>query len=720
MVERISYSFRWEIKNFSSCCYESRDGEHLKSPVFTPINFGGSKWYLSITPPFKTIDNDIVLCYLHRNDIDAGDEEVSISFIFQLIGESGNIIETYDSSRFAKICTGKSLTVFKRKSFLWWRFHCGKIAKDSLTWNKDILTIQCQMYTMQERPNCVARTKIEVDRASFIWQITLPESKSFLMDRIFSLSETSMYEISAADAPNDFIGLRVRKLKDDSSSPKLLNGKISFLNHEGEKILWLNVQYLFPSTDKNDVWVLPSFIAKKTIINDKNNHMNGVTFTLFCEFSEPNGRVLSDIVSTNDPNSMKLSNVLTMRDDLRKMFADLEHSDVELRADNMSLPAHKFLLSARSPVFRAMFHHQDMLENQSNVVEISDVDPKTLKSFLEFLYTDRASFIWQITLPESKSFLMDRIFSLSETSMYEISAADAPNDFIGLRVRKLKDGSSSPRLLNGKISFLNHEGEKILWLNVQHLFPSNNKNDVWVLPSFIPRRTIINDKSNHMNGVTFTLFCEFSEPNGSVLSDIVSINDPNSMKLSNFLTMRDDLIKFFADLEHSDVELRADNMSLPAHKFLLSARSPVFRAMFHHQDMLENQSNVVEISDVDPKTLKSFLEFLYTGSVDIIDDESTLELLIIADKYQVLSLIDTCYKFALSALSLENACKILYLSDLLNLKLLKDNAVDFVVKHFNEIFKSCEWSEYIEKNPSLLLEMFSHPMKDLKIVSKKI
>nr|XP_042904610.1 speckle-type POZ protein B isoform X1 [Parasteatoda tepidariorum]XP_042904614.1 speckle-type POZ protein B isoform X2 [Parasteatoda tepidariorum] len=495
MVERISYSFRWEIKNFSSCCYESRDGEHLKSPVFTPINFGGSKWYLSITPPFKTIDNDIVLCYLHRNDIDAGDEEVSISFIFQLIGESGNIIETYDSSRFAKICTGKSLTVFKRKSFLWWRFHCGKIAKDSLTWNKDILTIQCQMYTMQERPNCVARTKIEVDRASFIWQITLPESKSFLMDRIFSLSETSMYEISAADAPNDFIGLRVRKLKDDSSSPKLLNGKISFLNHEGEKILWLNVQYLFPSTDKNDVWVLPSFIAKKTIINDKNNHMNGVTFTLFCEFSEPNGRVLSDIVSTNDPNSMKLSNVLTMRDDLRKMFADLEHSDVELRADNMSLPAHKFLLSARSPVFRAMFHHQDMLENQSNVVEISDVDPKTLKSFLEFLYT---------------------------------------------------------------------------------------------------------------------------------------------------------------------------------------------------------------------------------GSVDIIDDESTLELLIIADKYQVLSLIDTCYKFALSALSLENACKILYLSDLLNLKLLKDNAVDFVVKHFNEIFKSCEWSEYIEKNPSLLLEMFSHPMKDLKIVSKKI
>nr|XP_015918374.2 speckle-type POZ protein B-like [Parasteatoda tepidariorum] len=486
MTERLSYSFRWEIENYSSCCCRI---SCPKSPVFTPINFGGTKWYMRLAPPPKRgePDQECGICYLYRNDIDAGDEEVSIAFIFQFIGESGNIIHTLGSS--------SSWKVFKRERSVSYAFLCGEIAKDSLTWNKDILTIQCLMYTMQERPNSVARTKIEVDRASFIWQITLPESKSFSMDRIFSLSETSMYEISAADAPNDFIELRVCKLKDESSSP---------------------------------------------------------------------------------------------------------------------------------------------------------------------------------------------------------------------------------RLLNGKISFLNHEGEKILWQNVQHVFPSNDKNDVWVLPFLIARRTIINDKNSHVNGVTFTMFCEFSEPNGSVVSDIVSISDPNSVKLSNVLTMRDDLVKIFADLEHSDVELRADNMSLPAHKFLLSARSPVFRAMFHHQNMLENESNVVKVSDVDPETLKSFLEFLYTGSVDIIDGESALELLIIADKYQVLSLIDTCSKFALSALSLENACKILYLSDLLNLKLLRDNAVDLVVKHFNEISNSCEWSEYIEKNPSLVSEILSHLMKDLKIVPKKI
>ncbi|XP_042902140.1 speckle-type POZ protein-like [Parasteatoda tepidariorum] len=484
MAERISYFFRWEIENYSSCYYESWN-KCPKSPVFTPANFGGSKWYMTLIPPLKTKepDEDILFCYLHRNDIDAADEEVSIAFIFQLIGESGNIIHTKGCSSF------RFKRVFKRKCSDWQAFQCGQIAKDSLTWNKDILTIQCQMYTMQERPSSVARTKIEVDRASFIWQINLPESKSFLMDRIFSLSETSLYEISATDAPNGFIELRVRKLKGESSSTRLLNGKISFLNHEGEKILWQNVQHLFPSNYKNDVWVLPSFIARRTIINDKNNQVNCVA-----------------------------------------------------------------------------------------------------------------------------------------------------------------------------------------------------------------------------------LFCEFSAPNGNVLSDIVSINDPSSMKLSNVLTMRGDLVKMFADQEHSDVELKAENMSLPAHKFLLSARSPVFRAMFHHKDMLENESNVVEISDVDSKTLKSFLEFLYTGSVDIIDDESALGLLIIADKYQVLSLIDTCSRFALSALSLENACEILYLSDLLNLKLLRDNAVDFVVKHFNEISKSCDWSEYIEKNPSLVFEILSHLMKDLGIV----
>lgn len=46
-------------------------------------------------------------------------------------------------------------------------------------------------------------------------------------------------------------------------------------------------------------------------------------------------------------------------------------------------------ISARSPVFAAMFEHE-MEERKRNRVDITDVDHEVLREMLRFIYTDRA------------------------------------------------------------------------------------------------------------------------------------------------------------------------------------------------------------------------------------------------------------------------------------------------------------------------------------------
>ena len=62
----------------------------------------------------------------------------------------------------------------------------------------------------------------------------------------------------------------------------------------------------------------------------------------------------------------------------------------------------------------------------------------------------------------------------------------------------------------------------------------------------------------------------------------------------------------------TDVELKVGNRTFHVHRAILSARSPVFAAMFV-SDMDESHTGIVEIKDIDADVFERFLEFLYTG-----------------------------------------------------------------------------------------------------------
>ena len=79
--------------------------------------------------------------------------------------------------------------------------------------------------------------------------------------------------------------------------------------------------------------------------------------------------------------------------------------------------------------------------------------------------------------------------------------------------------------------------------------------------------------------------------------------------------------------------------SLFAHRFIFSARSPVFAAMFS-TDMIESKTGRVEIHDASAHLFKHFLKFIYTGQLDI--SARNFELLALADKYEIETLRELC------------------------------------------------------------------------------
>nr|XP_015905764.2 TD and POZ domain-containing protein 3-like [Parasteatoda tepidariorum] len=135
--------------------------------------------------------------------------------------------------------------------------------------------------------------------------------------------------------------------------------------------------------------------------------------------------------------------------------------------------------------------------------------------------------------------------------------------------------------------------------------------------------------------------------------------------------------------------------------------------------MVENRSGIVDITDIEVATMKSFLEFLYTGNVIFQDGRSALKLLLAAEKYQVLTLKETCAEYLIPALSIENICDVIVVADKMNQTKLKKGALDYIAKHITEISNSSEWLELWKTHTELSAEMFSYIATDFELKPRK-
>ncbi|GIZ03969.1 TD and POZ domain-containing protein 3 [Caerostris extrusa] len=152
-----------------------------------------------------------------------------------------------------------------------------------------------------------------------------------------------------------------------------------------------------------------------------------------------------------------------------------------------------------------------------------------------------------------------------------------------------------------------------------------------------------------------------------------------------------------------DTKLRTSTETFPAHTVVLSARSPVFRAMFSN-DMKEKSNNCVDITDLEADTVRRLLVYVYSDSLEYLDWENARNLYVAADKYDINSLKYKCALYLKQNLQGSNCCSILEMADRHQDADMKRTVQDFMAVLEDEFLFSDDWIE-LEKNiPKLATE----------------
>ncbi|KAI3894993.1 hypothetical protein MKX03_028013, partial [Papaver bracteatum] len=161
----------------------------------------------------------------------------------------------------------------------------------------------------------------------------------------------------------------------------------------------------------------------------------------------------------------------------------------------------------------------------------------------------------------------------------------------------------------------------------------------------------------------------------------------------------------------SDITLHVGNEFLRAHKSILAARSPVFRAQFFGLVGNPTDMETVTIEEVEPFAFKAMLLFLYSDELTESDSDSpctstTLmqHLLAAADRYDLPRLKVMCEEKLCEDITVNNVATTLDLAEKHQCQQLKTICLNFAAKpeNFGEVIKS---DGYANLEKSLLTDL---------------
>jgi len=122
--------------------------------------------------------------------------------------------------------------------------------------------------------------------------------------------------------------------------------------------------------------------------------------------------------------------------------------------------------------------------------------------------------------------------------------------------------------------------------------------------------------------------------------------------------------------DETSMDVRFETMDgsiLRAHKILLMARSPVFKAMFG-TDMKEGLSGFVNAGDMSSKGMSVVLHYIYTGQLHEDWEEVAAEVIYGAEKYGLKGLLEYCDKMLVTICNEDNSERLCKLAQLYSLK----------------------------------------------------
>ncbi|XP_075259432.1 speckle-type POZ protein-like [Convolutriloba macropyga] len=171
----------------------------------------------------------------------------------------------------------------------------------------------------------------------------------------------------------------------------------------------------------------------------------------------------------------------------------------------------------------------------------------------------------------------------------------------------------------------------------------------------------------------------------------------------------DDWEALYKSGQSTDFQVVVDSKEIQTHKAVLVARSPVFRAMLAHPNTAESTSGRITIDDCKYGPFQMFLKYLYTGNLfdTKLDDRTALDLITIANKYDVPGLKAECQNFLKTNITVENAAEVLIIADMHGCSSeLINTALDFIKKNSEAVKSQSNWKSLVEQHSHIFIDHF--------------
>jgi len=188
-------------------------------------------------------------------------------------------------------------------------------------------------------------------------------------------------------------------------------------------------------------------------------------------------------------------------------------------------------------------------------------------------------------------------------------------------------------------------------------------------------------------------------------------NVARAVQPSNRVAVMSNLLK---DTTFSDFKISCADKSWPCHKSILAHRSDVLRQMLMSNCWAESRENSLIIEGFSPATVEMMLQFIYTGTIPD-PAKITAGLLLIADKYDILGLIDFCKVEPVTYINQKSAIDMLDVAMKLNIKEIKEAAVSVIAQNLDALIDSPNWNKIIEPSREALSAILRSPALDFRL-----
>lgn len=156
----------------------------------------------------------------------------------------------------------------------------------------------------------------------------------------------------------------------------------------------------------------------------------------------------------------------------------------------------------------------------------------------------------------------------------------------------------------------------------------------------------------------------------------------------------------------SENEEEEDTEPIPAHKFVLGARSPVFYSMFTNgMKECTTAASLITVHFKRNDFLK-IIDFLYSGNIEL-EHESVLETLAISDFYGLEDVRKLCIAFIVDNIAVMDCVEVLQYAHQYD-RYLSDFCLRYIATHSREALSSAYWEYLNEEMVVALLKLDLH------------